>query len=293
LFNQWVIWLLYAGLWLTLTLTGLGISTAVTYKPSRLRKLPWGTKRGKLRLHAAAWQERLAGGKSGVEATGRMLKLGGMNMPVPIYLTVKHAIITLSIAATAGLTIVDSFMRPLNGVWAGYAICALLFAAAYADHVLLQLIASRRKQRITEEIYIICRQLLYYKDSRMNLHSKLMRCQPFIRVLNGAFRRLLNGWYESPELALKAFKEELSTAEAYSFAESLNTMRLGENERYYKLLEERAMDYKDKLEIAKDSLKETRSYVLFLLAGIPILNTFWVFLYPWVKEGEQLFYHLH
>jgi hypothetical protein len=29
--------------------------------------------------------------------------------------------------------------------------------------------------------------------------------------------------------------------------------------------------------------------VLFVLAGLPIMNTFRVFMYPWIVEGQQLF----
>ncbi|MNG35727.1 hypothetical protein D3C84_1225380 [compost metagenome] len=58
------------------------------------------------------------------------------------------------------------------------------------------------------------------------------------------------------------------------------------------LLRQRIQDYKEKLEMAKESRKETTSYFLFVIAGIPILYTFQVFIYPWVREGQLLFQSL-
>ncbi|GIQ71018.1 hypothetical protein DUZ99_01530 [Xylanibacillus composti] len=290
----WEAQLLYAGAWLALSAFLFGVLALAAYKPGRMRKLVWNRQeRGRIRRFFLAWQERLAGGRPGMEAKGRLLRQGGVRLSVRWYLVVKHVTAAGALATAAGIAVIDSFVQPVPGMWMGCALCAMLIGLALADQYLLQLAVARRQRQITSEIYMICRQLLYYRDSRMNLHSKLMRCQGFMRVLSGPFRRMLNAWYEHPEHALQAFKEEVGIAEAHSFVETLNTMRMGESEKYYRLLQERAEDYKDKLEMAKEGMKETRSYVLFVLAGIPILNTFWVFLYPWVREGEELFYHLN
>jgi uncharacterized membrane protein YdbT with pleckstrin-like domain len=64
---------------------------------------------------------------------------------------------------------------------------------------------------------------------------------------------------------------------------------MSESEEIYEMLREVVRDYKAQIELAKDSRKETTSYLLFVLAGIPILYTFQIFLYPWVQEAAKLF----
>lgn len=100
---------------------------------------------------------------------------------------------------------------------------------------------------------------------------------------------LLNEWYEDAGEALNRFKHRIGTDEGYSFAETLDALRLHDSEPYYDLLRQRIRDYKEKMELHRESRKETTSYVLFVMAGVPILNTFRVFLYPWVAEGRRLF----
>jgi len=155
--------------------------------------------------------------------------------------------------------------------------------------VVLQSLKRQRSNRIVKEIYVLSNQLLYYSTSKMNLHAKLTRTVPFTRTIRPALQMLLNEWYQDAESALKQFKLRLGTDEAYGFAETLNSLRLGENGSYYALLRERIDDYKTKIELQKESRKETVSYVLFVLAGLPILNTFRLFVYPWVMEGQKLF----
>ncbi|WP_213527653.1 hypothetical protein [Paenibacillus sp. J31TS4] len=162
-----------------------------------------------------------------------------------------------------------------------------------ADRTVLEAIRRQRTGRIVKEIYTISRQLLYYNGSRLNLHAKLERCLPFSRGIRKDFAQLLNEWYYDPAAAIGAFRLRLGTDEAYSFAETLDSIRRHEHESYYDLLRQRIGDYKDRIELAKESRKETASYLLFLLAGIPILNTFRLFIYPWVQEGQKLFQTLN
>jgi hypothetical protein len=157
------------------------------------------------------------------------------------------------------------------------------------DRKLLAQLKERRSHRIVKEIYLISHQLLYYSGSQMNLHAKLTRCLSQTRTLRGNFQLLLNEWYQNSEAAIRSFKLRLGTDEAYSFGETLNAIRLNEHEDYYHLLQQRIADYKERIELTRESRKEAVSYLLFVLAGLPILNTFRVFMYPWIVEGQQLF----
>jgi hypothetical protein len=157
------------------------------------------------------------------------------------------------------------------------------------DKKLLEWIKRRRREKIIKEVYALSRQLLYYEGSSMNLHSKLIRCIPFTRTIREQMYLLTSEWYQDSALAVNRFKTRLGTEEGYSFGETINSLRYNESARYYELLRERIQDYKEKTDLARESKKETTSYVLFILAGIPILNTFRVFAYPWIAEGRKLF----
>jgi hypothetical protein len=159
----------------------------------------------------------------------------------------------------------------------------------WVDRILLDIIRKKRSQRIIQEVYVLSNQLLYFSGSKMNLHSKLMKCIPYTRTIRKDMHLLINDWYDEAELAIRRFKFLLGTDEGYSFAETLNSLRLNESEQYYDLLRQRIQDYKEKIELNKESKKETTSYILFILAGVPILNTFRIFIYPWVEEGKKLF----
>jgi hypothetical protein len=160
------------------------------------------------------------------------------------------------------------------------------------DKTILKAVRRSRTQRMIGEIFALSSQLLYYSSSRMNLHSKLSRCLPHTRAIRKDLQIMLNEWYQDAEEAIDRFKRKLGTDEAYSFAETLRSLRLNETEDYYGLLKERNRDYKDKIDLARDSKKETISYALFVIAGLPILNTFRIFVYPWVMEGQKLFQSL-
>src|SRR5690606_19026827 len=119
--------------------------------------------------------------------------------------------------------------------------------------------------------------------------GRLMRCLPLTRMIRGELTGLLNEWYHDPDQALSRFERRLGTEEAHGFAEILRSMRMHESEEVYGLLREMVNEYKARTELAKEGRKETFSYVLFVLAGIPILYMFQVFLYPWVLEASRLF----
>lgn len=164
-----------------------------------------------------------------------------------------------------------------------------MFGAANWDLPLFRYIRRLRAYQITKEIYVISNQLLYLADSSLHIHAKLMRCVPFARMMRGDLEKLLAEWYHDAGTALRSFKRSIGTDDGMSFVETIDALRQHESPEYYELLRERIRDYKEKLELAKESRKESSSYVLFVLAGIPIMYTFQVFIYPWVREGQKLF----
>lgn len=147
----------------------------------------------------------------------------------------------------------------------------------------------QRRNKMLADICVIHRQLLYYAESSLNLHGKLVRCLPYAKSIRKELHLLTNEWYEHPDSAIRRLKTRLGSEEGYSFAETLQSLRLHEHERYYDLLRRRIADYKDKLELLKAGRKESMSYLLFVIAGIPIMYTFRLFMYPWVAEGQKLF----
>lgn len=163
------------------------------------------------------------------------------------------------------------------------ALCMLIW-----DQYWLKLYRELRAVAITREIYAISHQLLYFEDSSLHIHNKLRRCLPYSRLLRKDMETLLAEWYHDPILALNSFKQRIGTAEGISFVESIDALRQQHNASFYELLRAHLRDYKERLELAKESRKETGSYVLFIIAGIPILYTFQVFLYPWVQEVNKL-----
>ncbi|MCU6712514.1 hypothetical protein M6D81_27835 [Paenibacillus sp. J5C_2022] len=161
-----------------------------------------------------------------------------------------------------------------------------------ADIPWLRSIRKLRALQMTKEIYAVSNQLLYFSDSSLHLHTKLVRCLPFTKLMKEDMERLLAEWYHDPAEALQRFKHRLGTDDGMSFVETLDALRQHESSQYYQLLRVRIGDYKDKLELAKESRKESTSYVLFVIAGIPILYTFQIFIYPWIMESQKLFQSL-
>ncbi|MEB3102153.1 hypothetical protein [Ferviditalea candida] len=176
--------------------------------------------------------------------------------------------------------------------WSPYSLewfAAALLLLLFFDSRLLSLLKQRRSRSIVNEVYLLSRQLLYFSGSSMNLHHKLVRCVPLTKAIRPQMNLLVNEWYQDAERAIERFAGRLATEEGRHFAETLRSLRLYDHEQYYEVLRQRTKDYKHKIELIKESRKEMNSYVLFVLAGIPILNTFRIFIYPWLAEGRKLF----
>lgn len=168
-------------------------------------------------------------------------------------------------------------------------ICVMVIALLLNDKIILRMIREQRRARIVRDVQIVSSQLLYYRHSRMNVHSQLQRCVPLALFIRKELQLLVNEWYEGSSEALQKFRRRLATDEADDFAETLNALRMYGSERYYDLLEERIRSYKEKLSLIREGRKEAASYILFLISGIPIMYTFLIFIYPWVAESRVLF----
>lgn len=169
---------------------------------------------------------------------------------------------------------------------------AALAACALCDKPLLESVRKARSELIMREILAVSNQLLYFAGAALHLHVKLTRCLPYTSVIRSDLRRMLAEWYHDAGEAIARFKRRVGTAEAASFAETIEALRLREDDAFYTLLRERIADYKAKIELSRESRKEAASYVLFVLAGVPILYMFQIFIYPWVQESQQLFQSL-
>ncbi|CAM3324225.1 hypothetical protein PALU110988_16240 [Paenibacillus lupini] len=209
----------------------------------------------------------------------------GITADAAWYTAVRRGLLILLPAFAA----VYAALRIQQGAWLFYTFLLVVFILLYWDLPWLRSIRRVRAQRITKEIYLISNQLLYLSESTLHIHSKLTRCVPFTRTLRGDLQRLLAEWYHDAEQALRRFKHRIGTDDGMSFVETIDSLRLHESPEYYRLLRERIQDYKEKIELAKESRKESTSYFLFVIAGIPILYTFQIFIYPWVQEGRKLF----
>ncbi|NBD24369.1 hypothetical protein [Paenibacillus glycinis] len=266
---------------------------AVSFKRPRfahLALLKWRThsvserwlRAARLNRSSAVFKERerlLAGcgftGDAAVYLLLRRIILAG----TPVWTAVAYGIMKLHLAA------LPAFAPPL--------VLAVLVLLLLWDQPWLEAIRRARAERMTKEIYTVSNQLLYLAGSSLHIHTKLMRCLPFTRTMRNDMQTLLGEWYHDAEGALRRLKLRLGTEEGLSFVETVDSLRLHESEQYYELLRERIQDYKEKLELAKDSRKESTSYFLFVLAGIPILYTFQIFIFPWVREGQKLFQSLN
>ncbi|REK52263.1 MAG: hypothetical protein C6W55_16940 [Thermobacillus sp.] len=169
---------------------------------------------------------------------------------------------------------------------------AALAACALCDKPLLESVRKARSELIMREILAVSNQLLYFAGAALHLHVKLTRCLPYTSVIRSDLRRMLAEWYHDAGEAIARFKRRVGTAEAASFAETIEALRLREDDAFYALLRERIADYKAKIELSREGRKEAASYVLFVLAGVPILYMFQIFIYPWVQESQQLFQSL-
>ncbi|MFC5468610.1 hypothetical protein ACFPPD_07740 [Cohnella suwonensis] len=240
---------------------------------------PWWLRTWRADAPSVALQER------------KLLLAGcGIRYSPASYLAHRRSLLAILPAIAGGIYVMLE-QGAISGMFAWNSLFAALvgYMAAWSDRTWLQAFRRYRTDRIRREIVAVSSQLLYYAGSRLHLHGKLMKCLPLTRQIRFEMGLLLNEWYHDADTALKRFKERLGTDEAYGFAESLRSLRLNESEEIYDLLREVLRDYKEQIRLAKEGRKETTSYVLFVLAGIPILYTFQIFLYPWVQETGKLF----
>lgn len=206
----------------------------------------------------------------------------GWDVHPTIYLLYRQLSVVILPLSTAVIVLFVGFNSLLIGL------CIGLTTLVLFDQPILRVIRKVRTNRMTREIYIVSNQLLYLESSNLHIHTKLIRCLPYTRVIRTDLQRLLSEWYHDAEAAIQRFKRKLGTEEGMSFAETISSLRMHDSAHYYELLQERIQDYKEKIDLAKESQKESSSYVLFVLAGIPIMYTFQVFIYPWVREGQQM-----
>lgn len=254
----------------------------------RLAANPYSyTKKSKLFWNRAATSDKL-------EQYSNLLKAAGLNWPASPYLWWRKAVVAFCLV----VLIVFWFNRhseALSYLMSNTWVNAMMFVSisavclASSDKLLFDLLAKHRNRYLVNEIYTLCKQLLYYSSSKSNLHHRLRKCTAHTQRIRKEWLLLIHEWYEDPEKALHRFADRLGTPEAYRLSQTLNAIRLFEHDSYYKLLHERVQDYKEKIELYKEGRKETTSYVLFVLAGIPILYTFRLFIHPWVSEGQRLF----
>ncbi|MBD0383711.1 hypothetical protein [Paenibacillus sedimenti] len=239
-----------------------------------------------------AWLCKLLGMSNKSVEEKRQLLIGcGVWLDAALYEGSRRLLIIVALVAIIGSYL--AFQHPwmtfhAHPIYVMVGAGCLLPFLLFDKKVLFQL-KGQRSHRIVKEIYVISHHLLYYNDSHMNLHAKLTLCASQTRSIRSIFQVMLNEWYQDSEAAIYRFKMRLGTDEAHSFGETLNALRLNEHGSYYELLKQRIQDYKEKMELVRDSRKETVSYLLFVLAGLPILNTFRVFMYPWIAEGQRLF----
>lgn len=214
----------------------------------------------------------------------------GIRVPPAVYLAARRSLIAAG-TAIALLLLAGSRTGYISEptIWRVIPAIALIAATAASDKYLLESFRKYRSDRIRRELIAVMNQLIYYMGSRLHLHGKLARCMSYTRVIRGDLQLLLNEWYYDADGALVRFKERLGTSEGYSFAETMRSMRLHESEEVYRMLRDVLAEYKANIELAKAGRKETASYALFVLAGLPILYTFQIFLYPWVQESQKLF----
>lgn len=197
------------------------------------------------------------------------------------------------VTTLVGLTTIVITIRHIKyGGWIA-AILLILAMVLACERIWLKLWVATRKKKVLYDLYQLSYHLLYFTDSQMNIYGKLQRCLPYTTAVKRDLQLLLLSWTQNSDEALKQFKERLGFNEAISFVDTIQALKLHQDETFYSLLRERIEEYKEQLDIANDSKKETTSYILFVLAGIPILYTFQVFIYPWVKEVQQLLLNMN
>jgi HAMP domain-containing protein len=225
----------------------------------------------------------------------QLLSGAGLRMNPLWYVCLKRIVLMLAGGALVLTWKYRLSVQQFMGVQPIVLLAVLIGAAAgiLCDRLMWESLKRHRTNRIVEEIFAVSKQLLYFTGSPLHLHGKLSRCLPYTKLIRQEWHLLLNDWYQDPERAIVRFRYRLGTEEAYVFTETLQSLRLYDSEAYYSLLRNRVQDYKEKLELLRDSRKESASYLLFVLAGIPIMYTFQIFIHPWVQEGKHLFESLN
>jgi hypothetical protein len=155
------------------------------------------------------------------------------------------------------------------------------------------LFAKKRQDRQVNDFIVMIRQLLYFRHIPINLHAKLRKCVPVVKVIRSDLMQLCTEWYEDPEKAIQLFKHRLNNQHAEGMCDTLISIFQYEHEDYYTHLESRMNQLKQVQKQNKEAKKESRSYVLFVLSGLPLIHSFQIFIYPWLIEGNQLFDQLN
>lgn len=225
-----------------------------------------------------------------LEELQSLLTACGLRVEAVDYTAGRRALIAISILVSVSIYIAWQWQL-VEGIvlLIMIGVCGIIIGLLSADKLILRTVREQRRARIVQDVQVISSQLLYYRNSRLNIHHQLQRCVPLVSFIRKELQLLVNEWYEGSHEAILQFRRRLSTDEADDFAETLDALRQHDSESYYDLLQERIRSYKEKLELIRDGRKEATSYVLFLLSGIPILYTFLIFIYPWVAEARFLF----
>lgn len=270
----------------------------VMARPGRVRRF-WGSGMGFADSGPPGWMGGLLklGNSSGEreEECRQLLAGAGIRLHPEWYRLARGGAICFFALALILLWLFrNSAMRLFSiSPYAFMAVAAGGLICIWFDRPFLEQLKRRRANLIVEEIYNVSRQLLYFTGSPIPLHGKLMRCLAYTKLIRQDWHLLLNEWYQDAEGAVQRFRGRLGTEEGYGFAETLNYLRLYDNDAYYHLLRQRVDDCKERLELLRDSRKESTSYALFVIASIPVMYTFQIFIYPWVQEGQRLFQGLN
>jgi hypothetical protein len=114
-----------------------------------------------------------------------------------------------------------------------------------------------------------------------------------MREIQPELKLLVTEWYEDPLTAIRNFNARLNNEHADGLCETLISIFQYEHAEYYNHLEMRMNHFKQLLQQQKESGRETRSYLLYVLSGLPLIHSFQIFIYPWMIEGARLFDQLN
>lgn len=157
----------------------------------------------------------------------------------------------------------------------------------------IRLLRTTNERRQIEAIILCIQQLVYLRDFPMNLHSKLQKCIPLSGCIRPYLVQLTMDWYMDPIRAIEQFRTQLNHNQADGFCDTLRALFEVGDEQFYEHLKSRMLDLKLLLRQRKEAQKETRSYMFFILAGIPLIHSFQIFLYPWLAESSNVIQTIH